>query len=92
MTDVQLPEGWNWVKLGHACILITKGAFPKWQGFDYLDDETQTLFVTSENVRENFLDLTRPKYLDSGFNQIQKRSILQKNDVLLNIASTGSGS
>ena len=36
--------------------LITKGASPKWQGVDYCEEGT--LFVTSENVREGYLDLS----------------------------------
>ena len=43
-------------KLEDYAVLITKGASPKWQGFDYCDEGV--LFVTSENVREGFLDLS----------------------------------
>ncbi len=48
-------------KLGEQSNLITKGASPRWQGFEYISDETQLLFVTSENVRENFIDVNNPK-------------------------------
>jgi restriction endonuclease S subunit len=81
----------NSEKLGEHSNLITKGASPKWQGFNYIDDSSQLLFVTSENVRENFIDVSEPKYLSFGFNNIQKRSILQKEDVLFNLVGASIG-
>jgi type I restriction enzyme, S subunit len=87
----ELPKEWKWVKLGDVSILITKGASPKWQGINYVDDSSQVLFVTSENVRENYIDISTPKYLELSFNQKQKRSILKKGDVLLNIVGASIG-
>ena len=71
--------------------LITKGASPTWQGYSYTDDTTQTLFITSENVREGSLDLSEPKYLEDGFNDKQARSILKKGDFLINIVGASIG-
>lgn len=71
--------------------LVTKGASPKWQGFDYTNDKSKLLFVTSENVREGFISLKKEKYLPFGFNEVQKRSILQKGDVLFNIVGASIG-
>ena len=63
----QLPVGWE-IKQGKEISLkITKGQSPKWQGFDYQD--TGTLFVTSENVRDGKLDISKPKYLPLAFNE-----------------------
>ena len=69
--------------------LITKGASPKWQGVDYCEEGT--LFVTSENVREGYLDLSKRKYLDDKINEIQPRSILKRNDKLINIVGASIG-
>ena len=71
--------------------LITKGASPKWQGFNYTTDSNQLLFVTSENVREGYISLEKEKYLPLGFNEVQKRSVLQKGDVLFNIVGASIG-
>ena len=87
----QLPDGWVWIKLGELCAVITKGASPKWQGFNYVEDEEQILFVTSENVRNNFLDVSSPKYLELAFNLKQKNSSLRIGDVLLNIVGASIG-
>ncbi|REL27748.1 restriction endonuclease subunit S [Thalassotalea euphylliae] len=71
--------------------LVTKGASPKWQGIDYVDDENATLFVTSENVGKMELLLDKKKYVQDAFNDKQKRSILQENDVLTNIVGASIG-
>lgn len=84
-------ESWLPAKMESLSDLITKGASPKWQGIQYTSDTTQTLFVTSENVREGYLDLEKEKYLENKINEIQKRSVLQKGDVLLNIVGASIG-
>ena len=78
-------------KLSELSKLITKGASPKWQGFSYTADTTQTLFITSENVREGYIDITNPKYIEDSFNEKQKRSILKKGDFLINIVGASIG-
>lgn len=79
------------VTLGEISGLITKGASPSWQGFSYINDKSQTLFVTSENVREGYLDLSSPKYIEDGFNVKQKRSVIHKGDFLINIVGASIG-
>lgn len=66
------PYNLQTATLGELSELITKGASPSWQGFSYTDDSSQTLFVTSENVREGYIDLSSPKYIGDGFNEKQK--------------------
>lgn len=69
--------------------LITKGSSPKWQGINYKNEGT--LFITSENVREGYVDISKPKYLDNKINEILPRSILKKNDILINIVGASIG-
>lgn len=76
-------------RLEEYATLITKGASPKWQGVDYCEEGT--LFVTSENVREGYLDLSKRKYLDDKINEIQPRSMLKRNDILINIVGASIG-
>lgn len=71
--------------------LITKGSSPKWQGFKYTNETDSLLFITSENVRDNYLDLSAPKHLPLAFSQKEKRSQLKENDVLLNIVGASIG-
>lgn len=85
------PRGLKKVLLAELSELITKGASPNWQGFSYTEDVTQTIFVTSENVREGFLDLSNPKYIEDSFNEKQRRSLLRKGDFLINIVGASIG-
>ena len=84
-----VPDGW--VKYsGHAITSkITKGSSPKWQGFEYQDHGV--LFVTSENVRDGYLDVSSPKYLPIEFNKKLKNSQLQHGDILINIVGASIG-
>lgn len=68
---------------------ITKGASPRWQGFEYSD--YGVLFVTSENVREGFLDVSVPKFLPQSFSEKQSNSCLKKGDLLINIVGASIG-
>ncbi|OOP74678.1 restriction endonuclease subunit S [Clostridium beijerinckii] len=84
-------DDWEDTKMKNLTLLVTKGASPRWQGVNYIDDDSQTLFVTSENVREGFIDLQKEKYLENKINDIQKRSVLQMGDILLNIVGASIG-
>ena len=83
-------EGWEEKNVKDLSLLITKGSSPKWQGNSYVDSDG-ILFVTSENVREGSLVLNPAKYVDKSFNQKQGRSILKKDDVLVNIVGASIG-
>ncbi|HUT72887.1 MAG TPA: restriction endonuclease subunit S [Desulfatiglandales bacterium] len=87
----ELPRKWEWCKLGDLSYLITKGASPKWQGFKYVTDPTQVLFITSENIRNNYIDIDNPKYLENAFSLKQRNSVLQNGDILLNIVGASIG-
>jgi len=68
---------------------ITKGSSPNWQGFSY---QTQgVLFVTSENVRDGFLDVSEPKFLPEEFFAKQSNSHLLYGDILINIVGASIG-
>ena len=80
---------WNVETLGNKSELITKGASPRWQGIDY--QQEGTLFITSENVRNGFIDIAKKKCLDDRINELLPRSVLKKNDVLINIVGASIG-
>ena len=68
---------------------ITKGSSPKWQGFSY--QKSGVLFVTSENVRDGYLDVSKPKYLPPSFHKKHKNGQLKKGDILINIVGASIG-
>ena len=84
-----VPKGWKVVSGDEISIKITKGQSPRWQGFEYQD--SGTLFVTSENVRDGSLDISNPKFLPLTFNEKLKGSQLVKGDILINIVGASIG-
>ena len=91
LTKAMEPKvGWEAKKIKDISLLITKGSSPKWQGNSYVNSGG-ILFVTSENVREGYLEFNPAKYVDNSFNIKQRRSILKKNDVLVNIVGASIG-
>ncbi len=84
-----IPSDWEVKKGEDISDKITKGSSPNWQGFQYQDEGV--LFVTSENVRDGFLDVSEPKYLPIAFNDKLRNSVLQKGDILINIVGASIG-
>jgi len=87
----QIPANWRWERLGAISSLITKGSSPNWQGVNYTDASNGVLFITSENVDSFKLRWHNKKYVERKFNDIEPRSILQKNDVLMNLVGASIG-
>jgi type I restriction enzyme S subunit len=84
-----MPDTWDIASGEEVASKVTKGSSPKWQGFNY--QSSGVLFVTSENVRDGYLDVTSPKYLPPEFSLKQKNSILQDDDILINIVGASIG-
>lgn len=87
-----VPTGWKWIRLETICEVITKGSSPIWQGVQYVDAALGVLFVTSENVGNYVLrKMDEPKFVERRFNEMEPRSILQKNDLLVNLVGGSIG-
>lgn len=84
-----IPANWCLRRGCEITTLIGKGASPRWQGFDYT--ESGMLFVTSENVRDGFLDVSKPKYLTLDFHAKLSRTQIQKFDILINLVGGSIG-
>ena len=72
---MSIPD-WKTYKGRDITTLITKGESPSWQGFKY--EIEGALFVTSENVRDGFLDISKKKYISQEFHKKLKRSRNEK--------------
>ena len=87
-----VPTSWEWIRLEYICELITKGSSPNWQGVQYVDAENGVLFITSENVGNYVLrKMDEPKYVERKFNEMETRSILHRNDLLVNLVGGSIG-
>ena len=84
-----MREGWQTLTGEDLTTKITKGSSPKWQGFEYQSEGV--LFVTSENVRDGFLDVSEPKFLPPEFSQKARNSRLKYGDILVNIVGASIG-
>jgi len=84
-----MREGWKTLSGEDLTTKITKGSSPKWQGFEYQSEGV--LFVTSENVRDGFLDVSDPKYLPLEFSRKARNSRLRTGDILVNIVGASIG-
>ena len=87
----ELPEGWEWDRLGNLTQVITKGSSPKWQGIQYVGRDEGLLFLTSKNVGNYNLILDNSSFVEWKFNEIEPRSILQNGDILMNIVGASIG-
>ena len=83
-----IPENWQWIKLGEIASLITKGTTPRGGNVAYLDEGIG--FLRAENVAGlDVLDKSNLKYIDEEtHNGYLKRSIIEANDILITIAGT----
>ena len=84
-----IPAGWSVKSGAEITSKITKGASPKWQGFDYHSEGV--LFITSENVQHGRLDVPNPKFVSSAFHAKLRNSQLRRGDILINIVGASIG-
>jgi type I restriction enzyme, S subunit len=69
--------------------LVSKGSSPKWQGFDYQSEGLR--FITSENVRDEELDLEPQKFLPFEFSDKFKGGSIEPADLLINLVGASIG-
>lgn len=69
--------------------LVSKGSSPKWQGFDYQSEGLR--FITSENVRDEELDLEPQKFLPFEFSDKFKGGSIEPGDLLINLVGASIG-
>ncbi|WP_373485063.1 restriction endonuclease subunit S [Acetobacterium malicum] len=84
-----LPEDWEVVKINDIANYVGSGTTPR-GGADVYKTEGIT-FIRSQNVYPNKLVLDDVVYIDEATNEKMKRTILQDNDVLLNITGASIG-
>jgi type I restriction enzyme M protein len=87
--DFNPPENPK-VAIKDISILVTKGTTPKTFGADY--STSGTLFIRSQNVLANRIDLAQKVFISEEISNGElRRSVIRKNDVLLNIVGASIG-
>ena len=84
-----VPESWEIVHIGEQAQTISKGASPKWQGFNYVNEGV--LFVRSQNVGDGIMEWNEKAFLSPEWNKKERRSILRSGDVLINLVGASIG-
>ncbi len=84
----EIPESWEWVRLGSISTVITKGTTPRGGNVTYL--KSGIGFLRAENVTGmDYLDTNKMNYINEETHTgYLKRSILFENDILITIAGT----
>ena len=78
---------YNEEKLADIATLITKGSTPTTYGFEYLSEGIN--FIKVENVKDYCVQHeTIKQFISEKAHEFQKRSQLEKNDLLISIAGT----
>ena len=89
-TEIGLvPESWELARVEEHAKAISKGSSPKWQGFDYVEEGV--LFVRSQNVGNGVMEWHDKAFLPAEWNEREKRSVLQKGDLLVNLVGASIG-
>lgn len=78
-----IPETWRRVPLEKLSALITKGSTPTTYGFQW--ETTGVLFLRSECVSEDGLDLAESMYISPAAHSFLNRSEVRDGDILITI-------
>ena len=82
----EIPDSWEWVKLGSVCKPIKRGKSPK-----YIEQSNILVFAQKCNQKDGPVSLEKALYLDeSTLNKYPKEEFLQKGDVIINSTGTGT--
>jgi len=78
-----IPEGWVRKQLSDISEFITKGATPTTYGFKW--ESSGILFLRSECVTNNGIDLSKSMFISELANKSLHRSEIRSNDLLITI-------
>ena len=83
----EMPADWSLVPLQDLCTTVTKGTTPTTLGKAFTDSGIN--FVKVEAILDNhYIDITKFAYIDEETNQMLKRSIIEKGDIVFTIAGS----
>jgi len=88
----QKGDGWVDNKMGDVCLKIQDGAHHSPKKLYTEKGENQFLYITSKNIRNNYMDLSKIQYVDADFHEtIYPRCTPEKGDVLLTKDGANTG-
>lgn len=86
----EIPEGWEWCRLGEICGFITKGTTPSPHE---LKSSGDIPFLKVYNIRDQKIDFAyQPQFVDRSIHEgILSRSVVYPQDILMNIVGPPLG-
>lgn len=78
-----IPEDWSLPSLSSLSAFITKGSTPTTYGFSW--EQTGVLFLRSECVSEDGLDLSQSMFISEAAHASLRRSKVEEGDILVTI-------
>lgn len=85
----RFPAEWEITTIGEVANKVGSGSTPR--GGETVYTDTGVLFIRSQNVTQDGLDLSDIAHIPISIHNIMKRSHVKKNDVLLNITGASIG-
>ncbi|PGX99698.1 restriction endonuclease subunit S [Bacillus thuringiensis] len=85
----ELPKGWEWVRLKDLIKKIGSGSTPRGGKSVYVDKGIK--FIRSQNVWNDGLFLDNVAYITENVNNSKSGSIVEPNDLLINITGASIG-
>ena len=82
----EIPQGWEWTRLGNIAIIKGGKRIPKGMGFS--DSKTGHIYIRVVDMKNNSVNLNNLKYISNEvFEHIQNYTV-EKNDLYITIAGT----
>ena len=85
----ELPEGWEWCRLGEICSKTGSGSTPSGGKSIYQNEGVK--FIRSQNVYDDGLRLEDVAFISEKIHQKMKGTIVEPEDLLLNITGGSIG-
>lgn len=85
----ELPKNWEWVRLGSISDKIGSGSTPRGGSNAYVS--SGVIFLRSQNIRNEGLLLDDVTYIDVETNKKMANTVVEPNDILLNITGGSLG-
>lgn len=85
----ELPRGWEWTRVGSITKKIGSGSTPT--GGKTVYTKSGIKFIRSQNVWNNGLKIDDIAFIPEKINQKMKNTIVESNDLLLNITGASIG-
>lgn len=83
----EIPEGWEWCRLGKMCRFVTSGS----RGWKAYYAESGELFIRAQNIKTDALCLKQQAFVDLPNTMEGKRTRVNYNDLLVTITGGNIG-